>query len=420
MVARMVCRLYAVLPFVITPLAAAALAAIAAVDRGLAVLVACAAVAAGLRATTGVDHCLGPSVGGSRARRACFPAEACASGPVAGAQTVDNCVYDAKTAPPGAEPSRRLATAALFLLVVLAPVFVVHTPLHAGLFEAAIDLGLVLFLPRRVGRIAFELELFPDWLTSVVLIALFFVPVRALAGLARRSSPSAYGWRRPRGPYRVSVLLLAYEEERTVGRAVTSLRTSAVGAQALPFVAGVRVVLADSGSRDATRARARAAGVDAVVDCPPGKLAARHCAIAAEDCDLVVTADGDRAYDEDALVRLLAPFADEAVVASTGETHAAGELPGGSALVRRVLKMPFNGGNSAFFKSAYERVPHDPAVDQFRHATLWCEEEFVFPLRLATLGRVAYAQGCLSAELRPDPLIAVLRRHLLGHRLRTF
>jgi glycosyltransferase involved in cell wall biosynthesis len=69
-----------------------------------------------------------------------------------------------------------------------------------------------------------------------------------------------------------------------------------------------RIIVADGGSRDATAARARAAGAD-VIDA--GRGYGRAClgaALAAEDADMVVFMDGDGADDPRGITRLVEPL----------------------------------------------------------------------------------------------------------------
>ena len=315
---------------------------------------------------------------------------------------------------------RALASAAVYFASLALPAVLIETRGAAGfaigaVLEAALNLALLGLLPR-LGRLSrfVQPELFPDILTGFVLVLVFGLPVR----FWRTGRPAMPRPKAP--PYDVSILVCSFEEDRTIARCLESIRRNVEDARRHPFVRSVRVVLVDSGSRDKTRALA-ASRVDRIVDGHAGKLTARHRATVAEDCDLVVAADGDRAYGEGWLAGLLAPVAeDPAVVATMGETTNEGSGLSGSALARRLLKIPFNAGNSAYFKEAYLRVPFDLEVDQFKHRAIWPEEEFLFSLRMQALGRVVHVADSRSFELRPYSLLAQMRRHLLGTRLRTF
>jgi hypothetical protein len=179
-------------------------------------------------------------------------------------------------------------------------------------------------------------------------------------------------------------------------------------------------VLADSASQDGT-AQAAAGLVDEVFAAPPGKLSARHAATLAVSADLIVAADGDRAYPRTWLLGLLGALAaNERAVAVLGETANEGSGMSASALTRHLLHIPMNAGNSVYFRRTYLEAPYDIAINQFRHAEIWCEEEFLFSLRLARLGAIVHTTEAQSFELRPYPVLDQLSRHLFGRRLRTF
>jgi glycosyltransferase involved in cell wall biosynthesis len=255
-------------------------------------------------------------------------------------------------------------------------------------------------------------ELFPDVLTGLFLSAGFYAPVRLL-GRERKAHETA------RPPFDVVIVLCAFQEEATIDESIASIKAAVDRLQGSALVNRVRLVLVDSSPEETTRAR-MASRVDRVIEGHAGKLSARHQAILAETADIVVAADGDRRYDPDWLTTLLAPFCDPAVVATMGETRNAGAGMSASALCRAVLKMPYNGGNSAFLRNAYLASPFDITLDQRRHKELWLEEEFLFGLTLQAQGRVVHVADCRSHELRPYPLLAQLSRHLFGVRLRTF
>ena len=308
--------------------------------------------------------------------------------------------------------------AALYAAVVVTPAAVLPFEgvlgFAAGIACAALLVLFILFVASRLlGPV--RLELYPDIVTGLLLIALFYLPVRVAA---RRRQPREW----PRPPYDVAVLVCSYAEEATIERCLSSIESEVARAAGSPLIRSVRVCLADSSSPDRTRERAaRFAGV-VIVDAPPGKLSARHAATLQEQgADVIVCADGDREYEEGWLLRLLAPLAaDPNVVATMGETSGGDRGLSGSALSRRVLSIPMNAGNSAYYREAYALVPFALEVDQFRHKEIWTEEEFLFSLRLQALGRIAHVVEARSFELRPYSLFAQLGRHLVGQRLRTF
>ena len=96
----------------------------------------------------------------------------------------------------------------------------------------------------------------------------------------------------------VAVVIPTLDEEQSIADVVRSI--------ARPIVS--RVIVADGGSRDATVARAQAAGAE-VIDAGPGYgRACLAAAMAAEDADVVVFMDGDGADDADSIGRLVEPI----------------------------------------------------------------------------------------------------------------
>ncbi len=97
---------------------------------------------------------------------------------------------------------------------------------------------------------------------------------------------------------RVAVAIPALNEEDSIGGVVRSI----------PRALAARVVVADGGSRDATAARARAAGAE-VIDAGNGY--GRACLAAAEaasDADVIVFMDGDGADDPHSIATLVEPI----------------------------------------------------------------------------------------------------------------
>ena len=372
LVALLVCRLYAILPCVITPLIAAGLCATSDGVFWGAILVAMSFIVMAIRFPDLLER---PGV------------------------TVLNAIvfFALVTLPAAVLPQTGLAgfMAGLVAGSVLAVAVIAMTPR----------------LPERI-RGSLQPELFPDVLTGVFLTVLFYLPIRALR-------PSSPGPRHTQPPFDVSIILCAYQEEATIDESLASIREAVARLEGLPLVRRARLVLVDSSPDETTRRRV-ASLVDRVIHGDSGKLSARHQAMSLEDADIFVAADADRRYDPDWLVTLLAPFSDPHVVATMGETRNDGAGMSASALCRAVLKLPYNGGNSAFLRGAYFKAPFNITLDQGRHKELWLEEEFLFGLTLQAQGRVEHVASCRSHELRPYPLLAQLSRHLFGVRLRTF
>jgi hypothetical protein len=317
------------------------------------------------------------------------------------------------------QPGRLVLNAALYFTVLALPAAV--TPVDGwlglafgGLAEGALDLVLLMALPHcGPAQRLVQPELLPDILTGLLLVAVFGVPVQLSARGPRLSRPVP-------PPWDVVVLVCAHEERSTIEACLRSIRTAARAPDLAALVRSLRVVLVDSGSTDGTR-EAAAPLVDATLAASAGKLSARHEATLAEPADVVIAADGDRTYGEGFLLALLRPLADDPrVVATLGETANAGSGLSGSALSRRVLAIPMNAGNSACYREAYFEIPFDVAVNQFRHVDIWTEEEFLFAIRMRGLGRVVHTTDARSYELRPYRVLDQVRRHLFGRRLRTF
>lgn len=289
-----------------------------------------------------------------------------------------------------------------------------------GFLAESVVVALVIAATSRVPFLSrtLDLPLIPDVFAGATLIALFYIPV-ALRSAGARKRP---GFSPPQSQAStVSVILTAFHEELTIRTSVRSIRRGIRDARRRLPLSSVRLVLAVGEDDRETARKAREAGVDEVLFCPPGKLRARHHAMVLDTADIIVAADGDRGYDRNWLYRLLSPlFEDPEVVATLGETRDLGGGLSGSALSRSVLTLPNNGGNAAFYRNMYLRIPFVAEVDQFKHRHLWREEEFAFGLRLREMGRVVHVPDSHSCELRPYGLFRVMARHLWGRRLRTF
>jgi glycosyltransferase involved in cell wall biosynthesis len=96
----------------------------------------------------------------------------------------------------------------------------------------------------------------------------------------------------------IAVVIPTLDEEQSIADVVRSLPRAIVS----------RVIVADGGSRDATVARAQAAGAE-VIDAGPGYgRACLAATMAAEDADIVLFMDGDGADDADSIGRLVEPI----------------------------------------------------------------------------------------------------------------
>src|SRR5258708_38791550 len=96
----------------------------------------------------------------------------------------------------------------------------------------------------------------------------------------------------------IAVIIPTLDEEASIGAVV----------RAVPCDLAGRVIVADSGSTDATAARARSAGADVL---EVGRGYGRAClaaAQAAEGADILVYMDGDGADDPASIAALVAPI----------------------------------------------------------------------------------------------------------------
>jgi glycosyltransferase involved in cell wall biosynthesis len=223
------------------------------------------------------------------------------------------------------------------------------------------------------------------------------------AGLASFDARAAA----PAPPARVSVLVPSLDEEDYVEDAVRSLRAQTL---VRDHAARVEIVLVDSGSKDATRERARA-HVDRVVSAPRGKLTALTLGIRKARGDIIVEADADGWYPPGWLSRMVEPFVDPAVAAVRG-AHVYYDSPAllHTWRLRRLLFGSvgnFPGGVRAYRKAAFTATGGFRLhVDQSRFWSLWPEEEWAFRHRLETRGRLQDAREavCFKSARRNDPL----------------
>jgi len=109
---------------------------------------------------------------------------------------------------------------------------------------------------------------------------------------------------------RTVVVIPTLDEEKSIAEVVRSIPRAIVS----------RVIVADGGSCDATAARAKAAGADAI---DAGSGYGRAClaaTMAAEDADIVVFMDGDGADDPGSIAKLVEPKRGESRAAHSGDS----------------------------------------------------------------------------------------------------
>ncbi len=145
---------------------------------------------------------------------------------------------------------------------------------------------------------------------------------RAVADGLRRDRQQPSPRLPPPGELRLSVVLPAIDEEEGIATTVARVR-----ADLAPVAddGGLEVIVVDDGSTDATAARARAAGADAVLVLPVnrGKGAAVRTGVLAARGRTVAFLDADLAYAPDHLLALLAEVESgwDVVVGSRRHTH---------------------------------------------------------------------------------------------------
>jgi cellulose synthase/poly-beta-1,6-N-acetylglucosamine synthase-like glycosyltransferase len=141
-----------------------------------------------------------------------------------------------------------------------------------------------------------------------------------LAALARARRPVRFAWPGDRPLPTVSVIVAAYAEEPVIGERVANLLALAFPREQL------EVIVACDGSPDRTAERARDAGADLVLELPRGgKVLAQDAAVERARGEIVAFTDANARWREDALIQLLAPFADDRVGYVCGRVELLGE-----------------------------------------------------------------------------------------------
>jgi cellulose synthase/poly-beta-1,6-N-acetylglucosamine synthase-like glycosyltransferase len=106
----------------------------------------------------------------------------------------------------------------------------------------------------------------------------------------------------------VTVIVPAYAEQDVIAARVTNLRRLDYPADRL------ELIVACDGSPDATAQLARQAGADLVLELPRGgKIRAQDAGVTQAKHEIVAFSDANASWEEDALRRLVAPFADPQV-----------------------------------------------------------------------------------------------------------
>src|SRR3989441_485954 len=190
------------------------------------------------------------------------------------------------------------------------PVWIAQESLGRRILERAAEREVSLYMPARLlgGEVDASALETARRAESAGLVPLFPAAILATAQARRRPAAAAE-------VPAVAVLVAAYNEEVVIGTCVRSILAS--------DVARLQVVVVDDGSTDATAARASeaAAGDERlrVVRQPNGgKASALNTALARTDAAVLVGMDAASLLERDALRRLVAPLADQAVGAVAG------------------------------------------------------------------------------------------------------
>jgi cellulose synthase/poly-beta-1,6-N-acetylglucosamine synthase-like glycosyltransferase len=159
------------------------------------------------------------------------------------------------------------------------------------------------------------------WLSATLLLythAGYPVLLALLARTRPRERAEAPG--DPRTPS-VSVVIPAYAEEAVIAERIANLRDE------VEFPAEkLELIVVCDGSPDQTAARAREAGADLVLELPRGgKVRAQDAGVARAGGEIVAFSDANARWSPDALVRLVAPFADPRVGYVCGQVRLIGQ-----------------------------------------------------------------------------------------------
>jgi glycosyltransferase involved in cell wall biosynthesis len=212
----------------------------------------------------------------------------------------------------------------------------------------------------------------------------------------------------------VSVIVPAYAEEDVIAARVANLR-------ALDYPRDrLELIVACDGSPDRTAQRAREAGADLVLELPRGgKIRAQDAGVERSRGEIVAFSDANVTWERDALIRLVAPFADADVGYVCGQVHLVGQ-PGTNqeglywryemmlrSLESRVRSI--TGGNGAIYATRREDyLVVDPIMGH----------DLAFPFQIVKRGkRAVYAEAAMASE----PMVPSLegefarKRRMMGH-----
>lgn len=197
----------------------------------------------------------------------------------------------------------------------------------------------------------------------------------------------------------LTVVIAAHNEGAVIGRKLTGLLASDYPPDSL------QVIVASDGSRDETVAAARSAGgsrVDVLAFPRIGKAAALNAAVGKASGEILVFTDANSLLAEDALRRLVAPFADEAVGGVAGNqvyrntdgTTGAGELAYWD-IDRRLKAAESRAGNAVSATGALYAIRRE----LMREVPEGVTDDFINSTRVVAQGRrLVFASDALVYE----------------------
>jgi cellulose synthase/poly-beta-1,6-N-acetylglucosamine synthase-like glycosyltransferase len=212
----------------------------------------------------------------------------------------------------------------------------------------------------------------------------------------------------------VSLIVAAYAEQDVIEARVGNLRQLDYPPELL------EVIVACDGSPDATPERARRAGADVVLELARGgKIRAQDAGVARASHRIVAFSDANATWEEDALRRLVAPFADPEVGYVCGCVRLVGQqgtnqegLYWGYEMALRTLESragSVTGGNGAIYATRREAyLVVDPIMGH----------DLSFPFNMVKRGwRAVYAPDARSSEKMVPTLEGEFarKRRMMGH-----
>jgi glycosyltransferase involved in cell wall biosynthesis len=237
-----------------------------------------------------------------------------------------------------------------------------------------------------------------------LLLALLARVLRRRSGTAAHAPP----------PPTVSVIVPAYAEAEVIRARIANLRALEYPRDRL------ELIVACDGSPDETPARAREAGADLVLELPRGgKIRAQDAAVERSHGEIVAFSDANVSWEPDALMRLMAPFADPRVGYVCGQVRLlsqAGTNQEGlywryemllRSLESRVRSI--TGGNGAIYATRREDyLIVDPIMGH----------DLSFPFQIVKRGkRAVYAADARASEKMVPSLEGEFarKRRMMGH-----